>query len=177
MDAKALRPAREELVRRHMATEAEKTFAETLGTFRHARYEIVATGEVHDGDDDVGDFYRESATAFPDFHFENSVFHHTDDAVIVETDFVGTHLGMWRGLPATGRVVRYRMCNMFLFEGPDLVCERMYFDLLTVLRQLGIARDPTTLSGRFLTLLNHPVTMARAVWPTLRSVKKPPSAK
>lgn len=37
------------------------------------------------------------------------VLHHADDAMLVEIDFVGTQEGAWRGLPATGRLVRYRM--------------------------------------------------------------------
>ena len=31
---------------------------------------------------------------------------------------------------------------MFVFEGDRLVCERVYFDSSTILRQLGIAHDP-----------------------------------
>jgi hypothetical protein len=38
----------------------------------------------------------------------------------------------------------------------------MYFDLLTPLRQIGIARDPTSTAGRIGTLLNHPLTLTRA---------------
>jgi hypothetical protein len=52
---------------------------------------------------------------------------------------------------------------MFLFEEDKLVCERVYFDQLTVLRQLGIARDPTTLTGRVETLIGHPLTIGRAL--------------
>jgi steroid delta-isomerase-like uncharacterized protein len=162
MDASSLRATREQLVERHMDSEARKAFDETLETFHHARYEVIPTGEEYDGNEAVGGFYAESETAFPDFRFENTVFHHTDDAVITETDFVGTQLGPWRGLPATGKEVRYRMCNLFLFEGEDLVCERMYFDLITALRQLGIARDPTSLWGRIMIFVNHPIAVTRA---------------
>jgi hypothetical protein len=33
----------------------------------------------------------------------------------------------------------------------------------TILRQLGIAHDPLTLKGRVATVLNHPLTVGRAV--------------
>jgi hypothetical protein len=56
-----------------------------------------------------------------------------------------------------------RFCAMFLFEGENLVCERVYFDAGTILRQLGIAHDPLTLKGRLATVLNHPLTIGRAV--------------
>jgi hypothetical protein len=43
------------------------------------------------------------------------------------------------------------------------VCERVYFDSATIQRQLGIAHDPLTLRGRVATVLNHPVTIGRAL--------------
>jgi hypothetical protein len=39
----------------------------------------------------------------------------------------------------------------------------VYFDSAAVLRRLGIALDPLTLRGRIATVLNHPVTIGRAV--------------
>lgn len=58
--------------------------------------------------------------------------------------------------------VSYRMCNVFVFDGDRLVCERLYFDLLTPLRQLGVARDPLSIGGRVATVLNHPLTVITA---------------
>ena len=153
---------REAIVREHMACEERKDFAGTVKTFARPRYEVVATGETHEGEDAVSNFLAETGVAFPEFHFEDTKLHHTDDAVIVETVFVGTHDGSWRGLPATGRMVRYAMCNVFVFEGDALVCERLYFDLSSILRQIGIARDPTTPGGRIATFVNHPITVISA---------------
>ena len=90
MSDSALRARREAIVRRHMETEGTKDFEETIATFSHPRYEVVPTGEVHDGADALRGFYAETALAFPDFHFENAVFHHADTCVITEVDFVGT---------------------------------------------------------------------------------------
>jgi hypothetical protein len=39
----------------------------------------------------------------------------------------------------------------------------VYFDSAAILRQLGIAHDPLTLRGRIATVVNHPVTIGRAV--------------
>jgi hypothetical protein len=55
------------------------------------------------------------------------------------------------------------MAAVFLFEGDSLVCERVYFDAATILRQLGIAHDPLSLRGKVATVLNHPLTIGRAV--------------
>lgn len=156
-------------MREHMDAETRKDFAATVRTFARPRYEVVATGDVHEGDVAVEGFLRETGAAFPDFRFELHAMHHADDAVLVEVDFLGTHQGAWRGLPATGRRVRYRMGNVFAFEGEDLVCERLYFDLLTILRQLGIARDPTSTAGRLVTFASHPITVGGAFLRALRS--------
>lgn len=147
----------------HMRLENEHDFPGCIGAFAHPRYEIVATGEVHDGPDAVDAFLTENRRAFPDFHFAHTRITGAADTVLVEGVFTGTQQGAWRGLPATGRAVDFRMAVVFEFDGDDLVCERVYFDLGTPLRQLGVARDPTSLGGRVTTVLSHPVTIARAL--------------
>jgi steroid delta-isomerase-like uncharacterized protein len=111
----------------------------------------------------VARYFEESRTAFPDQRNELVALHHADDAVIVEANLFGTHDGPFRGLPPTGRKFEMRFCAVFVFEQERLVCERVYFDSNTVLRQLGIARDPLSLGGRLATVANHPLTVGRAL--------------
>src|SRR5262249_30178246 len=132
-------------------------------TFDHPRYELIPTGDVHDGPEEVMAYFTETRTAFPDQRNELISMHHADDAVIVEANLYGTHNGPYRGLPPTGRKFEMRFCAIFVFEEDRLVCERVYFDAGTVLRQLGIAHDPLSLQGRVATVLNHPLTVGRAV--------------
>ena len=146
-----------------MASENVHDFDTTIGTFEHPRYELVPTGDVYDGEEEVRAYFAESRTAFPDQRNELIALHHADDAVIVEFDLLGTHLGRLRALPPTGRAFRARMTAFFLFEGDRLVCERVYFDQLTIMRQLGLAHDTTSLPGRLSTLVSHPVTIGRAL--------------
>ena len=136
--SESLRERREAVVREHMESENRHDFDTTMGTFDHPRYEIIATGEVHDGAEAVAEYFRTSRAAFPDQRNENAVFHHADDAVIVEFDLLGTHEGKLRGIPPTGRSFRCRMCALFLFEegGEGIVCERVYFDQATIAQQL-----------------------------------------
>jgi steroid delta-isomerase-like uncharacterized protein len=159
----SLRQKREQLVREHMESENRHEFDATLETFEHPRYELVANDELIDGATDVARYYAETRAAFPDQRNELIAMHHADDAVIVEFDLLGTHNGTFRGLPPTGRSFRCRMAAIFEFEGEGLVCERVYFDSATILRQLGIAHDPLTLTGRVATVVNHPVTIGRAL--------------
>jgi steroid delta-isomerase-like uncharacterized protein len=158
-----LRARREAVVREHMDSENRHEYDETIATFGHPRYEIVPTGDVFDGEQEVRRYFAETRTAFPDQHNELIVLHHADDAVIAEFDLKGTHRGPFRGLPPTGRAFTCRMAAVFVFEGEGIVCERVYFDSATILRQLGVAHDPLTLRGRIATVLNHPLTIGRAL--------------
>jgi len=160
---KALRDTRERLVIEHMESENRHEFDVTLRTFEHPRYELIATGDVYDGEAEVARYFEETRTAFPDQRNELVAIHHSDDAVVVEANLYGTHFGPYRGLPPTGRSFEMRFCAMFLFDGNQLICERVYFDAATVMRQLGIAHDPLSLTGRVATVLNHPVTVGRAL--------------
>jgi steroid delta-isomerase-like uncharacterized protein len=157
-----VRRKREAIVREHMESENRLDFDATMGTFHHPRYELIATGDVHDGEGEVARYFEESRAAFPDQRNELIALHHADDAVVAEFDLKGTHLGSFRGLPPTGRAFTCRMVALFLFDEDRLVCERVYFDSATIQRQLGIAHDPLTLRGRIATVLNHPVTVGRA---------------
>jgi steroid delta-isomerase-like uncharacterized protein len=159
----AMRKKREAIVIEHMESENRHEFDVTLDTFEHPRYELIATGDVYDGPEEVSGYFEESRRAFPDQRNELISLHHSDDAVLVEAIIRGTHKGPLRSLPPTGREFESRILAMFIFEEDKLLCERVYFDQLTVLRQLGIARDPTTLTGRVETLVGHPVTIGRAL--------------
>jgi hypothetical protein len=87
----------------------------------------------------------------------------TDDAIVVEVIICGTHLGGWRGLPATGRRIEFPLCGVYTFDADDrLAGEKIYYDRGTVLRQLGIFHEPQTVLGQISTLATHPVTIARA---------------
>src|SRR3954470_24777214 len=124
------------LVREHMESENRHEFDVTLATFDHPRYEIVPTGEGHDGPDEVSRYFAETRAAFPDQRNELIALHHTDDAVIAEFMLLGTHRGELRGIAPTGRSFECRCVALFLFEDDRLVCERVYFDAATIARQL-----------------------------------------
>jgi hypothetical protein len=87
-----LRQRRLKVIKEHMDTEVTHEFDLTLATFNgHPRYEIVPTGQVFDGADEVMGYYRTSRTAFPDLRHGNVRCHVADDAVIVEFDLLGGH--------------------------------------------------------------------------------------
>lgn len=158
-----LRRKREEIVREHMDSENRQEFDATLDTFEHPRYELIGTGEVYDGTEEVERYFEQTRRAFPDQRNELLALHHADDAVLVEAVVRGTHRGPLRSLPPTGREFQLPILSIFLFDDDKLIGERVYFDQTTVLRQLGIARNPLSLTGRFQTLVAHPLTIGRGV--------------
>ena len=137
MTASDLRARREALVREHMESENRHEFDVTLGTFDHPRYEIVPTGDVYDGEEEVARYFAETRAAFPDQRNEPIALYHADEGVIVEFWLRGTHRGELRGYAPTGRSFELRALALFLFEEDRLVCERVYFDRATILAQLA----------------------------------------
>jgi predicted ester cyclase len=163
-----LRHARQEILDAHAAAESARDVDGVIATFHHPRYEIVPTGEVFDGEDAVRAYHSANFAGIPDFTVEPIRVYHSDDAVLEEAWVSGTHAGMFNGLPPTGRFVRVQVLGIYVFEEDRLVCERVYYDLLTVLIGLGVARDPDSVLGQAMTIVNHPVHLARAFGRHLR---------
>jgi len=133
----------------------------TFGTC--ASYEDGPWAERHDGIAAVREYYAALFRAAPDLHVEVKNRHVSDDAIVLEVMITGTHLGAWRGLPATGRRLEFPLCAIFTFdESNRMLGERMYYDRATVLRQLGVMSDPTTVGGRLGMFLLHPATVIGA---------------
>jgi steroid delta-isomerase-like uncharacterized protein len=154
---------REELVRKHVDAENAADYETALATFQHPRYEYVATDEVYDGAEEVRAHWEELSRAFPDQEIEIVALHSAEDAVLMEAIARGTHAGPLRGLPPTGRRFEQQFLAIFVFEGDALVCERVYFDAATILQQLGISRDPSSVTGRLETAVSHPLTVSRGL--------------
>ena len=126
----------EAVVREHMASENELRFDDTLATFSHPRYELIGTGQVYDGVEEVSAYYAASRAVFPDQRNEIRAVHHAEGAVVVEFDLLGTHTGSLAGEEPSGRCFRCPMVALFIFEGEGIACERVYFDSGTIYRQL-----------------------------------------
>jgi ketosteroid isomerase-like protein len=133
----ALRARREATVRTHMEREIAHDWDAVIATFAHPRYELMATGVVHDGETAVREYFRAGRAVVPDQRNEIlSLRHAGDDAVVVEFWLLGTQTG---GPKPSNKPFRCRMIVLFLFapESDKLVCERVYWDSATIARQLA----------------------------------------
>lgn len=133
-----LRERRIAVLEAHFQSEVDHDWDTCLGTFNgHPHYEIMATGQVHDGDDEVLAYHRAQRVAFPDQRHENVRLHFADDVVISEFDLLGTNLGEFYGMPPTGKAFRVPVVALFFFEGDRITNERVYLDSASLLRQIG----------------------------------------
>ena len=134
-----LRRRRLAVLDEHFRSEIDHDWAACLATFAGLpRYEIVATGAVHEGDEAVIAYHSAQRTAFPDQHHEHVRMHVADDDTIVsEFDLLGTNSGEFLGLPPTGRSFRVAVIAVFTFEGDRITNERVYLDGASLLRQIA----------------------------------------
>jgi len=156
--------ARLALVQQHVRLENEHHLEGVLSTFgENAHYQDEAWGDSYPGRDGIRSYYEQLMDALPDLEIQVRQQHVTDDHVLVL--ICGTHLGPWRGLPATGRRVEVPLCAVYTFDDEDrLAGERIYYDRATVLRQLGVFHEPQTVLGRIGVLVAHPVTIGHALF-------------
>jgi len=156
--------ARIAIVEQHIRLENQHDLEGVLSTFGDAaRYDDEPWDEHYDGRDGVREFYDQLMTALPDLEIEVRRQHVACDAILVEVIIRGTHLGEWKGLPATGRRVALPICGIYTFDADNrLAGERIYYDRGTVLRQIGVFHEPVSVVGRICTLVTHPLTIAEA---------------
>lgn len=153
------------VVEEHIRCENEHDLDGIMATFSdHAEYDDSPWDEHHRGRDAVRAYYDGLLTVLPDLGIEVHRRYIADEAIVLEVTISGTHLATWRGVPATGRHVEFPVCAVYTFgDGGRLAGERIYYDRMEVLAQLGLSHGPDTLAGRLGLVLGHPVTMARAV--------------
>ncbi len=134
----ALRQRRLAVIEEHFESEVDQAWERTLATFGgRPHYEIVPTGQVFDGRDEVLGYYEATRTAFPDQRHGDVRLHVADEAVIAEFDLLGTNLGEFYGMAPTGKAFRVPMIAVFTFEGEGITNERVYFDAASLVSQIG----------------------------------------
>ena len=102
-------------------------------------FTVMATGQEHHSPQGVLDmlnyFYR---VAF-DATAETTLTLFGADNALVEADFVGTHIGEFAGVPATGKSVRVPLCVVYDLEDDLIKRGRVYFEMPALFAQLGVS--------------------------------------
>jgi steroid delta-isomerase-like uncharacterized protein len=145
-----LRSRREEIVFTHLRGErhgADLDSAVAAFADGAATYDVIPLRPIlgtpdgrctHPTPEDVHAHLSELTAGFPDLELVVHRIHHADYAMIVEGVQIGTHTGMWQGLEPTGRRVTVPAAVFYRFEGERMTNETVYFDLATMMRQLGL---------------------------------------
>jgi len=99
-------------------------------------------GEVA-GREAITDYFFHFWEAMPDVRYEQLATHEVGNVVIVEGFVAGTNTGPLSlptggTLPATGRQVRVRSCDVAKVEAGLISTHHAYFDQLELLGQLGL---------------------------------------
>jgi len=131
----SLRQRREAIINQHADAENRHDIEATIATFHHPRYEV--NGVASDGEEAVRELLQGMMHGLPDLHAEIGKMRHADDAVFGEGFIAGTHDGEWAGIPPTGCRVEFPVVGIFEFDGDRLLCEKVYFDMATVLTQIA----------------------------------------
>ena len=107
-------------------------------------YDEVATGRTTTGADAAIELWKGWAQAFPD---AKGTIHNThvtgNNVVVLELSWRGTHKGPLQTpggtIPATGKPIDVRACAVVEVAGERARRQRHYFDMATLLRQIGVA--------------------------------------
>lgn len=106
------------------------------------KYYEPATNRVIEGFDDMVEVFTAWKTAFSDLTGEITNIFATDENVFLEVTWKGTHDGPlstpFGEFKATHKPYTSRAALMLEFEGDLVNVDRHYFDLLTIINQLGI---------------------------------------
>lgn len=106
-------------------------------------YDEVATQRKVQGIEDVLAVWRGWAAAIPD---SKATFHSavaSGNTMILEVTWRGTHTGPLQTpsgeIPPTGKPIEIRSCQVVEIADERVQAMRQYFDMMTLMQQLGVA--------------------------------------
>jgi steroid delta-isomerase-like uncharacterized protein len=131
--------ANKRLWQRHVLAENRRSVDGLLATLcAEPLYVIMATGQEHRGPAAVAAFYTGLFESMPDVTFDLQEVFIGESGVVEESVLVGTHTGNLFGLPPTGRPIRLPLTIVFPMRNDEILGERLYFDMDSLQRQLGL---------------------------------------
>jgi steroid delta-isomerase-like uncharacterized protein len=127
---------------RHVLAENRRSIEGLLETLcDNPVYKIMATNEKYQGKEEVAHFYRTLFEGVPEAGFELINVFVGEEGVVEESILRGRHRGTLFGLEATGREIALPLTIVFPILNGEILGERLYFDLATLARQLGVKID------------------------------------
>ena len=137
-------PSYAEIADAHEAAEGAHDAAGVAKTFTaDGILDPKPTGTTFTGHEAITTWYTDLFTAFPDLS-PALVNRYQDGKVIIdEVMFSGTHDGAFLGIPPTGKAVKVAASVVYEFAGGAIIRESAYWDVATMLIQMGVLPAPT----------------------------------
>ena len=141
LSSQALAAAAQALIEAYNAKDWERAKASITQDFV---YDELATGRKLTGRDATIEAWKGWAEAFPDSRGEYRAVHVADQGtVVLEVTWKGTHRGPLQtpngSIAPTGRTIEVPACGVGEIGDDTARVQRHYFDMATLLRQLGVA--------------------------------------
>ena len=127
----------------HVEAENDRDEARVMATYSRSGpvFEDAASDQRYTGGDIVSENYQHLWDGFPELRREITRWTFGDDSAVIELTLSGVHDGTFRGIPASGKNVELRVIAHFQFDDEGRIAqETAYYDTLTFMRQLGVAR-------------------------------------
>ena len=103
---------------------------------------IAGTGDVFEGADGSRAYSASWANGFPDGQITVDNIFADGDKVVVEFTGRGTHTGILEtsmgSIPATGRSMAIKLCDVVHLKDQKIVAQTSYFDTGSMMAQLGL---------------------------------------
>ncbi|CAN5276715.1 hypothetical protein BH23CHL1_BH23CHL1_03260 [soil metagenome] len=105
-------------------------------------FTMVPTGQTFKGPDGMREFLQNWADGFPESSVEITNIVLGESQAAVEYTGRGVHSGPLRSpageIPATGKQVEMKFCDVFSIRDGKLAGGATYFDMASMMRQLGL---------------------------------------
>lgn len=91
----------------------------------------------------LAEFIRRLRSAFSDKHFVELERVVERNMIASRFRMTGSHDGPFQGIPPTGRRIDVEGCDLFTLREGRISVTRAYFDLTTIMMQIGVLQSPT----------------------------------
>jgi steroid delta-isomerase-like uncharacterized protein len=113
---------------------------------------IAGTGDVFEGPEGARRYASGWAAGFPDGRITVDNVVAAGDTVVAEFTGRGTHTGTLEtsmgAIPATGRSLTLKLCDVVEIKDGKIQTQRTYFDSGSMMAQLGLAAEQTATANQ-----------------------------
>jgi steroid delta-isomerase-like uncharacterized protein len=130
------------IVRRYIDQILNNQRLDLIDEFFVDNVELHGVGPGITGRKALVEFYTMFGSAFPDWHTTIDEMLAEGDKVVVRYTATSTHLGEFRGIPATGKTYTQYTIVIFRLTNGKIVEGWLQTDMLSMMQQLGLLPAP-----------------------------------